>query len=576
MTSPSHQLPAPAVLPEPEPLEPPFAPGLVQELLRLTSKAARAHQLYLPNNPVYQGAITTLRTGFRPLWEETDQLSLTFTENEIRWFDAVVSDSSGVAKSSDSLAWLFYKDGVRELTMLRGFEENEVVKFLEIILRARKGGADEDDLVTMLWESDFLFLQYKYVDLLSDGSGGDDLADGGEQSPPPAADAVRQSTREAVEESRAGGLVNMADFDGTLYFLDQREIEYLESELAREYSQDLRTNVVSVLLDIFESQPDPEIRAEVLDNIQTLLVYLLAAGHFRGVAYALREVQSAVQRVGPITPEQRDKLASLPERLSAPETLGQLLQALDTAPSLPPNEELIELFDQLRPAALETVFLWLAKLQNDRLRPLLETAAGRLAAANTAELVRLIQVGEPDVSSEAIRRAGALKAQVAVLAIGRVLGESDVARRQLAVQALTEIASPGALQALEKAVEDDDRDVRVTAIRALTLRGYRPVLPRLESVVKGKAVRDADLTEKMAFFEAYGSLCGDGGVAYLDSVLNGKSLLGRREDSEIRACAAIALGRVNSPKAQEALRKASVEKDVVVRNAVNRALRGPT
>ncbi len=222
------------------------------------------------------------------------------------------------------------------------------------------------------------------------------------------------------------------------------------------------------------------------------------------------------------------------------------------------------------------MFLWLAKSQNDRLRPLLETAAGRLAAANTAELVRLIQVGVREVSSEAIRRAGALKAQVAVLAIGKVLGESDVARRQLAVQALTEIASPGALQALERAVEDDDRDVRVTAVRALSGKAYRPVLPRLEVVVKGKAVRDADLTEKMAFFEAYGALCGDGGVAHLDAILNGKSLLGRREDSEMRACAAIALGRVNSPKAQEALRKASVEKDVVVRNAVNRALRGPT
>ncbi len=288
-------------MPAPAALEPPFSPGLVQESLRLIAKAARAHQLYLPNNPVYQGAITTLRAGFRPIWNETDEISLSFGENEIRWFDVVVSDSSSAPKSSDSLSWLFYKDGVRELTMLKGFEENEVVKFLDIVQRARKGGADEDDLVTMLWEADFLFLQYKYVDLLAVGGGGEDLADGGARTTPPSAEVVKQATREAVEESRAGGLVNMADFDGTLYFLDPREVEYLEAELQREYSQDLRTNVVSVLLDIFESQPDPEIRGEVLENIQTLLIYLLAAGHFRGVAYALREVRAAVDRVGNIT-----------------------------------------------------------------------------------------------------------------------------------------------------------------------------------------------------------------------------------------------------------------------------------
>jgi HEAT repeat protein len=264
----------------------------------------------------------------------------------------------------------------------------------------------------------------------------------------------------------------------------------------------------------------------------------------------------------------------LPERLSAADALTQLLQALDESPSLPPQNELVELFDQLRPAALATVFLWLSKIQNERLRPLLQAAAGRLASANTAELVRLIQAPEREVSSEAIRRAGALKAQAAVLALGKILGETDVSRRQIAVQALTEIASPGALQSLERAIEDDDRDVRITAVRALTARAYRPVLPRLEAAVKGKGVRDADLTEKMAFFEGYGALCGDGGVAHLDSILNGKGFLGRREDPEIRACAAIALGRVGTPKAQDALRKAAAEKDIVVRNAVTRALRG--
>jgi len=145
----------------------------------------------------------------------------------------------------------------------------------------------------------------------------------------------------------------------------------------------------------------------------------------------------------------------------------------------------------------------------------------------------------------------------------------------MAAHALTEISSPGALQALERAIDDTDRDVRVTAVRAMTAKAHRPALSRLETVVKGKRVRDADLTEKMAFFEGYGSLCGEAGVEHLDAVLNGKGFLGRREDAETRACAAIALGRVGTAKAIDTLRKAATEKDVVVRNAVSRALRGP-
>jgi HEAT repeat protein len=147
--------------------------------------------------------------------------------------------------------------------------------------------------------------------------------------------------------------------------------------------------------------------------------------------------------------------------------------------------------------------------------------------------------------------------------------------RRLAAQALAEIGSPGAMQALDRAIDDSDRDVRVAAVRAMTARAYRPALARLEGVVKGKRVREADLTEKMAFFEGYGALCGDAGIAHLDSVLNGKGFLGRREDAEVRACAAIALGRVGTSNAIETLRKAATEKDIVVRNAVSRALRGP-
>jgi len=562
------------VLPEPvEPQEPPFPPAPVEELLRLLAKAARAQQLYLPNNPIYRGATDSLRAGFTVVWKQTDELPLAVLETDIRWYDAIVAGDPHAAKSTDNLAWLFHKDGVRELTFLKGFEGEEVGKLLQIIQRARKANADEDDLVTMLWEADFTFLKYKYVDLLQDGTP-NAVADGYPVIPIPSSGEIERATREAVTESRASGIINMADFDSTLYFLDEREIDYLHREIKREYDQDLRANIVALLLDVFEAQIDPDVRAEIVGNLQTVMLYQLTAGNFRGVASLLREAGAAIERAPAVTKAQREALAGLTERISQPDALSQLLQALDETPALPPEEELSDLFDQLRPTALATVFSWMAKTQNQRLRALLDKAAGRLAAANTSELVRLIQVPETEVSSEAIRHAGALKAQAAVLALAKVLNEPDVARRQLSVHALTEIGSPGALQALERMIEDTDRDVRVTSVRALAARVYRPVLSRLENVIRGRWIREADLTEKMAFFESYGVLCGEAGVPQLDGMLNNKGFLGRKEDSEVRACAAMALGRIGTEKATDALRKAAAEKDFIVRNAVTRALRG--
>jgi HEAT repeat protein len=187
--------------------------------------------------------------------------------------------------------------------------------------------------------------------------------------------------------------------------------------------------------------------------------------------------------------------------------------------------------------------------------------------------VKLIAADDAVVSAEAIRRSTNMKIAAAVPPLARVLAGGNVGQRQLAVQALSAIGSPGALQALEKAIDDSDREVRVGAVRTLGGRAYRGVFARIEAAVKGKALRDADLTERMAFFEAFGAMCGDSGVAFLDDILHARGLFGKREDPELRACAAIALGRIGSRKAQESLQKAAGEKDVVVRNAVNRALR---
>jgi hypothetical protein len=377
---------APARAPHHEPPELPFPTAPVEELLRALLKALRAHQLYLPNNPIYKGAIDTVRAAFTPVWAQTDELLFEITETEIRWFERPVLTEE--SKSSDSLPWLFFKDGVREVTLMRGFEQEELVKLLEILQRVRKATPEEDDLLTLLWSADFVNLRYRYVDLALESSA--PLEDGAEPAQLRTPGEVRHAAGESAPEGSAPGVVNLADFDATLYFLDEKEIEYLQQEIAREYAADLRLNVASVLFDIFEHQADATVRGEVADLIETLMLYLLAGGHFRTVAYLLSEAQVAVKRGANVTPEQAERLGELPARLSSPEPLAQLLQSLDEASELPPTGELTLLFEQLRPTALATVFQWVGRLQNPRLRPLLEQAAGRLASSNTTELVKLI------------------------------------------------------------------------------------------------------------------------------------------------------------------------------------------
>ena len=553
---------------------PPFAPAIVEEFLKLLVKGMRAHQLDLHNNPIYLRAIEMLGEGLNTVWEHTDELALAFTESEIRWSErAVLSEP---AKSADSLPWLFFKDGIREVRMLRGFEEEELGKFLDVIQRARKATPDDDDLLTMLWEQDFLYLRYRFVDLAMESA--PPLLDTTPAEMRPSAEAAPSQVQESVVSESRPGVVSLDDFDTTLYFLDDKEIDYLREGVKSEYARDLRPSVLALLLDIFEAQWDVAVRDEICEILDGFILHLLSASQFRAVAYLLREVSVTLGRAKEVKPEQRAKLEALPTRLSAPAALSQLLESLEEASDLPPQADLSELFEQLRPTALATVFAWLARLQNPQLKPLLEAAASRLAGQNTSELVKLIASHDEMVAGEAIRRAGGLKTAAGVAPLAAIMTDGSQPLRMLAVQALNDIATPGALQVLEKSVDDPDRDVRVATLRAIAARAYKPALPRVDSAVKGKRARDVDLTEKMALFEAFGSLAGEPGIPVLEGMLSGKGFLGKREDPELRACAAMALGRIGGPRANEVLRKASTdnEKEVLVRNAINRALRAPS
>ncbi|HET9387596.1 MAG TPA: HEAT repeat domain-containing protein [Gemmatimonadales bacterium] len=551
--------------------------------MQVISKGMRATQLYMPNNPVYQRAVENIRTSFRQIWQATDDLNFNIGETEIRWEDNAVYSQD---QRNESIAWTLYKDGVRSLTFKPGVEDGEIVRFLAVLHQAKNLQADApDDLLTLLWAEDFQFISYTFRELASEnavpieksdtstidvGAGGG--TPGGDAGPGQAATIRRQVEEEAPPKRE--GLVSIDDFDTTLYFLDDKEIEYLHKEIEREYAQDLRGNVLAMLFDLLELQTYGTVRAELISIIENFIPYLLGAGDFRSVAFILRECKVILQRARELIPEHRQVLESLPGRLSQPDALSQLLQSLDEATSHPTEEELSDLFTELRAEALGTLMSWLPKLSNERVKNLVQNAAERLAQAHAAEVLKALASSDPAVQLEMVRLAGRLKLPGAPEGMGPLLERGERDLKLAVVEALTTIGSPGAMRLLEKAIEDGERDVRITAVKFLGARGHRNAFPRIESAVMGAKLKDADLTEKMAFFEAYGALAGPAGIATLEKMLLGRGgLLARKEDPETRACAAMALGKIRTPAARDVLQKVAQDKEPLVRNAVSRALR---
>jgi hypothetical protein len=544
----------------------------VTELLQGMVKALRAFQMYLPNNPIYQRAIQNVRAGFTPIWAATEELVFAVGETELIWEEQVVYRQ---LNKSESLAWSLFKDGMREITIYKGAEEAELPRLLMTINQARFMATDAgDDLNTLLWAHEFELIKYRFIDFFGEGGGGELPGPTGNAGEGTTA-ADRKSAVAAEAADRPEGVVDLEDFDSTLYFLDDDEVRYLADEVQKEYQRDVRGAALNVLFDLVETQPEGTARDEVLGVLEQLFPNLLTSRDFRSASAILRESKLLKEKVANLRLEQGQRLDGLVNRLSEPAIVGQLLQSLDDASGVGLDQDGASVIRELRASALEPLVGWMPNLSSEPLRKMLEEVVDQLAGANIAEVQRLLRVPESPALQGIIALCGRLQLHHAVSGFTDVIGHKDPVVRLAAVQTLAQLGTPGAMTLLDRAIDDADKAVRIAAVRAAGQRGYKGALRRIEGVVLGKSVKGMDLTEKMAFFEAYGAIAGVTALKSLSSILLQRGLLKMKEPPETRACAAMAIGRIKTPEAREVLQKAVDDKELVVRNAVNRALREP-
>jgi hypothetical protein len=551
----------------------------IRELFVTFAKALRAVQLYDENNPVYQRFVQSLSEALRALFTEVDRLVVTVEEDR---FTVLGEEVYRAENRSESLAFLFFKDGIREITMLPGLEDEELTRFLRVVQRARKSRGEGDDLLTILWEADLARFKYQYVDVLAEGV----------ELPEPGAGATRQqlmsaAQAEAAEERKPGARAETAeeppkpkagvsreDFNPTLYSLDVREMEQLRQEIQLESGRDLRGDVLSALFDRLEEPQNPERQTEILAILRTLLPNFLSRGAILSAARVLEELRAVESKVDIFDPQRRQEAEKIVDRLSSAQTMDELVHALEDGSIKATPAELSALLRHLKPSALGPLLRASELTQIRELQPVLRQAVHGIAEKNPAAVATLLRDQDAVVLAGAARLAGRLRAAEAGPTLASLMSHPVADVRLAAVEAAVELKASTAASALQALLGDSDRQVRIAAARGLGRLKYRPAAARFRDVVTGKDIRNADISEKIAFFESYGEVAGESAHELMDKLLNGKGFLGRKEPAEIRACAALALGKIGTDQARRSLQSATHEEDAVVRSAVNRALRG--
>ena len=553
------------------PLEP------VRSLFVTLGKAFRAYQLYDENNPVRHRFLESLKSEFQHLWTELDRLVVTVDEDHIYLHGQEVYSSESRA---DSLAFLFFKDGVRELSFFPGMEQVELEAFLGVLQRARQLVPEGDDLLTVLWEADLRYFQYQYVDMLAEGVSLPEAGEGNSQAEMQAVLEAEEDEAETAEETADGEAarpppptVRQDDFNPTLYALDTGEMEELRKELKKERERDTRADVLAALFDRLEEPENRERQSEILQILQTLLPSFMSHGGLPAAMRVIQELRRLETSEGTFDEQRVVESTKIIDDVSAPETIEELIRALYDGTIRATPSQLKAFLQQLRGGALSPLLHASETVEHRELRAVLREAVQGIAGQHKGTVVRLLGEADSVVAAGAARLAGDMQIAEAGPELAKLLAHTAKGVRLAAIEAAVSLKASTAAGALQKSLSDAEPEVRIAAARALSALQYGPAASALAEIVKGRRIRQADISEKVAMFEAYGMTAGEGGVALLSGLLNDKGFLGKREPTEMRAAAALGLGRVDAPAARAELEKAAHDEDPVVRSNVNRALR---
>ncbi len=532
--------------------------GTVEDTVNALLKAARARQTYVPGNPLIEKFTDELCEKLVTLWDELPHLSLEMDEGNLLWRGREVYSK---AIGPDNFAFRFFKDGIRQLALLPGAEEEELAEFIEILALSRQ--AHGDDLLATLWHRDFKAIRIEYVDVTDEepvevprpnrnAGAGESLEDMTE------IDAVLESGAVTEEEAAEFSDITLAEPD----------LLYLKREMDAEWARPVVHDVTLALLDQFEMR-DQERRRQVVDILREMLPRLLVSRDFSNVALIVNELQLLANKTG--ENDTQELVTSLLRDMS--EAMAEMVSEVGLDETSPGAEELAALVGALQAEAIPTLVRAIPAVPSRQTRERLAEALDRLVGANPGYVVDLLSAEDPMLAAEAARIVGRLGLTAAEPDLIELSRRPEDVTRQAAIEALASLGSAAGAEALAAALSDSGRDVRIAAVNAIAAVGSERALPLLGDTIAGSELASRDQGEQMAFMRAYAAMAGDRAVPLLAKMLSGRKWWGGRRAPELRACAARALGLVGTPAARAALEKAARDRAASVKGAVRVALR---
>lgn len=586
----------------------------VKKLMFDLSKTVRSYSLYSQNNEAIRKFIQQLFENLTSFLEQEEVLNLRIRPETILFDDAIVYENNNI---DESIATKLYKDGLKELVFQKGLEKRELVDFIDI-LNADLDRPEffDEDIVSLMWERDFERISYFVIEGFSDEINDEKKEQINEDIdlilslvhsdvPPQKGlksahlskeDLYQYFSKALPDDDAQKALDEQSEFKN-LFTVSEEEVRKIREELEAVTDAEMIFQMVDIIINILSKESDPASFDKIGDVLVQILDMMLLRADFTNATRIVKTLRELVISRGGSTPAKDDRLTGgeivhkdqhykirlgtwiekIIERIGEEQRLEQVVSALNQGYKGKPSE-IFDYVISLNASAVNPLINLLGDISRLTQRRMICDA---ILIIHDGEVTKFSQKLYDDrwfVVSDMLYILGKIGDAEAVNYMMKAYEHDNPKVRMEAITALRRFPGEKVRKVFLAALRDDNLQVQLAALRALGQMKDRGASDHILEFIENPSFADVPLSTKKRFFLTLASIEGDAFVPYFKKMLSKNRFWLGPINTEMRICAAYALGVIASTKSVRILKGYqgvwNSKLKEAVRDAINRAQSG--
>jgi hypothetical protein len=531
-----------------------------RDVVQAILKSKKILRMYPPNNPIFIKTLEDTYAKFKEFFYYNGELQLKIKQNEIHFGSEQVYSST---EKEDNLALFFFKDGLREITFKKGLTNDEMEAFLMVITLDFDTEVIDDDIVTLFWEKDFQNILYVVDDSV--------LADEEDFEP---------SVRELKEETNDPDNLLKAYEDAfsekdvlkemTIVPLSDTDLQSLLEEFEKDAQEKLGklVNILFEMMYLADTRRDFE---DVAVFQMNAIDYAVLHGDIHVVTDILSRLKILLENKN-ISDEIKKYIRKVMLFAGSERVIIHLGELLDSGQDVDEKifDDYVKFLDK---NAIPPFMKILGELKNIHPRKVVINALTHLGPKD----MTLLSSGLNDTRWYVVRNIIHILRKIAdkraVDFLLKTVKHGDNRVKVEVIRALGELGGGGVIIALREALDDEEVQVRIAALKALGNIGSEAAKKILLDKIRDKNFKDKEFNEKKDYFQTISRWKDKEVFDFLVKTLKKKTFFGSTKNDENRACAAYSLGLVGNKDALNILNKYKKESNKLIKEFTFAAIR---